>query len=134
MGVGYDKSVKTLVRITWIPVLIVVLYTGWVLWQRYSSNAPPVTHDPLAKYGDQVQIVQFYSSTGAITAGAKALLCYGVLNAKVVRLDPHVERVWPALSRCFDVVPARTTRYTLTAEGADGKAVSQSLEIVVRER
>jgi hypothetical protein len=76
------------VRIMWIPVLLVMLYTGWVLWQRHSSKAPPPppTRDPLAKYGDQVKIVTFYSSAGTIARGGKALLCYAVLNANAVRL------------------------------------------------
>ena len=117
----------------WIPVLLVMLYTGWVLWQRHSSKAPPppATRDPLAKYGDQVKIVTFYSSAGTIARGGKALLCYAVLNANAVRLDPPVEKVWPSTSRCFEVAPSATTRYTLTAEGADHKVVSESLEIAV---
>jgi hypothetical protein len=130
----YHEGVRTLVRIMWVPVLLVALYTGWVLWQRHRSAAPPpapVTHDLLAKYGDQVKIVQFYASTGTIARGGKALLCYGVLNAKMVRLDPPVEKVWPSMSRCFDVRPDGTTHYTLTAEGADHK-VSESLDITVQ--
>lgn len=128
----YHGTVKTLVRIMWIPILLVALYTGWVLWRRYSSHPPPPpTQNPLAKYGDQVKIVQFYSNTYTIATGGKVLLCYGVMNAKAVRLDPPVEKVWPALSRCFDVAPRSTTRYTLTAEGADHQAVSESQEITV---
>jgi hypothetical protein len=128
--------VKKLVQIMWIPVLLTALYIGWVLWQRHASQIaaarPPVATDPLAKYGGQVEIVQFYSGNGAIVPGGKTELCYGVVNAKEVRLDPPVEKVWPSLSRCFDVAPARTTHYTLTAEGADHKAVTASLDIVVQ--
>src|ERR1700733_1890930 len=119
----------------WIPVLLVMLYTGWVLWQRHLSRAPeaaPSKRDPLAKYGDQVKIVTFYSSAPTIAPGGKALLCYAVLNANTVRLDPPVEKVWPSTSRCFDVAPSDTTRYTLTAESADHKVVSESVEIAVK--
>jgi hypothetical protein len=42
-----------------------------------------------------------------------------------------VEKVWPALSRCFDVAPTSTTKYTLTAEGSDGRTVSQSVTVDV---
>ena len=66
-----------------------------------------------------------------IAPGEKALLCYSVINATAVRLDPPVEKVWPAMSRCFDVTPARSTRYTLTAEGAEHRTVSESIEIAV---
>ena len=56
----------------------------------------------------------------------------GVVNAKEVRLDPPVEKVWPSMSRCFDVAPANTPHYTLTAEAADHKPVTASLDITVQ--
>ena len=124
-----------LVRIMWVPVLVVGLYSGWVLWQRHRSQTQPAvfqTVDPLAKYGSHVKIVQFYTTPDAITKGRKALLCYSVVNATVVRLDPPVERVWPSMSRCFEVAPTRSTRYTLTAGGADHKTTSETIEVVVK--
>ena len=136
LTIRYDKSVKTLVQIMWIPVLLTALYVGWILWQRHAALTEvahkPAVEDPLAKYGGKVEIVQFYSGNGAIVPGGKAQLCYGVVNAKEVRLDPPVEKVWPSMSRCFDVAPARTTHYTLTAEGADHKAATASLDITVQ--
>jgi hypothetical protein len=111
------------------------LYSGWVLWQRHRSQTQPATFqtvDPLAKYGSHVKIVQFYTTTGTITKGRKALLCYSVVNATVVRLDPPVESVWPSMSRCFEIAPVRSTRYTLTAEGADRTTASEILEVVVK--
>jgi len=132
---GYDENVRKLVQVMWIPVLLTALYTGWVLWQRHASqtaSTKTVVADPLAKYGEQVKIIQFYSGNGAIARGGKSQICYGVVNAKELRLDPPVEKVWPSLSRCFDVAPVRTTHYTLTAEGADHKVVSESLDITVQ--
>lgn len=120
----------------WIPVLVIALYVGWIMWQRHTSLTQvahkPVEEYPLARYGGQVQIVQFYSGNGAILAGGKTELCYGVVNAKEVRLDPPVEKLWPSMSRCFDVAPAKTTHYTLTAEAADHKLVTASLDITVQ--
>lgn len=124
-----------ILRITWIPVALTLVYTVWIFWQRHAYQLPPrprpQVSDPLLAYGDRLTILQFYG-TPRISPGASGLLCYGVLNAKAVRLDPPVERVWPALSRCFDVSPAATTRYTLTAEGADGASASRSFEVTVR--
>lgn len=123
-------------QVMWIPVLLTALYTGWVLWQRHVSQTATtkaVVADPLAKYGEQVKIIQFYSGNGAIARGGKTQICYGVVNAKELRLDPPVEKVWPSLSRCFDVAPTKTTHYTLTAEGADHKAVSESMDISVQQ-
>jgi hypothetical protein len=132
---GYDENVKKLVQVMWIPVLLTALYTGWVLWQRHASQAAStkaVVTDPLAKYGEQVKIIQFYSGNGAIARGGKTQICYGVVNAKELRLDPPVDKVWPSLSRCFDVAPTKTTHYTLTAEGANHKVVSESMDISVQ--
>ena len=123
-------------RMLWVPVIFAVLYTSWIMWQRHVQDSQPAKPaiaqpDPLAGYGKDVKILQLYTTTGQIAPGEKALLCYGVLNATAVQLDPPVEKVWPSLSRCFDVHPAKTTRYALTAEGADHETVSESIEIVV---
>jgi hypothetical protein len=42
--------------------------------------------------------------------------------------------LWPALNRCLYVQPQRETRYTLTAEGADGKRVTESFVLKVAPR
>jgi len=127
---------KALVRIMWVPVVISMLYLAWVFWQRHNEATQPaakrVERDPLAEYGKTLKILQFYASQGEVTAGQKVLMCYGVVNAATVRLDPPAESVWPSMSRCFDVKPAKTTRYTLTAEGADHASVAESVEIVVK--
>lgn len=79
-----------------------------------------------------VKILQFYASPREIAPGMKALVCYGVVNTRNLRLDPPVEKVWPAVSRCFDVYPAASTHYTLIAEGSDGATVSQSIDITLK--
>jgi hypothetical protein len=126
---------REILRITWVPVVLVLLYSGWIVWQRHASELPPRPvprqPDPLLAYGDRLKILDFYG-TPTIARGASALLCYSVVNAKSVRLDPPVEDVWPSLSRCFNVSPLRTTRYTLTAQAANGESASRSFEVKVR--
>jgi hypothetical protein len=124
-----------LVRFMWGPVLLSVLYLGWVFWQRHTpapGKLAGVERNPLEACGDGVKILHFYAGSPAIAPGEKALVCYSVINATAVRLDPSVEKMWPALSRCFEVTPAHSTRYTLTAEGADHTTVSESIEIEVK--
>ena len=128
------RFVARIVGILWIPVAIFALYTAWIFWQRNptwpfhrSNYIPP---DPMAAYGKNVRILSFYGPH-EIASGSKALLCYSVVNATVVKLDPPVERLWPAVSRCFDVTPISTTHYTITAEGEEHATVSQSLDVVV---
>jgi hypothetical protein len=129
--------VGRLVRLMWLPILLSVLYTGWVFWQRHTaqpaSKSAIAERDPLAAYGSGVKILQFYTGAREIAPGQKVEVCYGVVNAITLRLDPPVERVWPAMSRCFNVTPVRTTRYTLTAEGAEHTTVSKSIEIAVKQ-
>jgi hypothetical protein len=78
-----------------------------------------------------VRILRFYLTTGSIALGDKAQLCYGVENAKAVRISPSIEPVTPAANRCLDIVPDHTTHYTILAEGFDGKIDHRSLTLVV---
>lgn len=59
------------------------------------------------------------------------MLCYGVENATTLALNPPVDKVWPALTRCIQVAPATTTKYTLTARNAAGAAASQTVALDV---
>jgi hypothetical protein len=78
-----------------------------------------------------VRILRFYATTGSIMRGDRAQLCYGVANAKSVRISPSLQPVTPAANRCLDIVPERTTHYTILAEGFDGNVVSKVLTLVV---
>ena len=125
----------------WICLGVLVLRFGWIWLSRHEENArleraieAKRKPDGLPKelQGDQVKILNFYARSGEVPAGGRELLCYGVLNAKQVRMTPEVEdKMYPAISRCFWVAPQRTTKYTLTAVGADGTETSASLELRV---
>jgi hypothetical protein len=78
-----------------------------------------------------VRILQFYTTAGSIRAGEKALLCYGVENAKSVRIAPLMELVSPSTKSCLNVFPQHTTHYTILAEGFDGHVAMQSLTLPV---
>jgi len=79
-----------------------------------------------------VKILNFYASVGALTVGEKALLCYGVENAKSIRISPAVQGVYPALSHCVEIVPEHTTHYTMLAEGFDGYVATRSFTLPVQ--
>ena len=86
-----------------------------------------------AAYGsDDVKISGFVVRPAVIRRGQETLFCYGVLNAKVVRLEPPIDSVHPALSYCFDASPTKTTTFTLTAEDGQGKSVQQSVTVTVK--
>jgi hypothetical protein len=82
--------------------------------------------------GMKLAIQAFYASPGEIRRGQPVQLCYGVANAKTVKLEPQSNRVWPSYSRCVNDSPTKTTTYTLTIADAAGNTKSQSLTVQVR--
>ncbi|MBI4891697.1 MAG: hypothetical protein HY821_13820 [Acidobacteria bacterium] len=79
-------------------------------------------------------IINFYASPAAIRRGEFTSLCYGVMNAASVAIDPPVEKLTPALNRCFQVNPSETTRYTLTVTDKRGATLSKSFTLPVSAR
>ena len=127
------------IRIALVVVAATAAYLGWVFVSRRTPGEAPVKRPP-AVYQDfegidkltSVTILRFYSGAGVLDEGQAATLCYGVAKARAVRLDPPVEQLSPSLNRCFQVSPHEDTRYTLTAEGDDGRTVSESFALQVR--
>jgi hypothetical protein len=79
------------------------------------------------------KITQLYAPNQSIAAGEKATICYGVENAKSVWIAPAGggarQELSAALARCIEVAPTANTTYTLTAESAEGKRVTQDVTI-----
>ena len=82
--------------------------------------------------GQELAIQTFYATPGEIRRGQSVQICYGVANAKSVKLEPQSNPVWPSFSRCVNDSPAKTTTYTLTIADAAGNTKSQSLTVQVR--
>jgi hypothetical protein len=82
--------------------------------------------------GKELAIQNFYASPGTIRRGESAQICYGVANAKTVKLEPQSNPVWPSYSRCVDVTPTKSTTYMLTIADAAGNTRTQTLEVKVR--
>jgi hypothetical protein len=77
------------------------------------------------------KILQFYSSSNTVARGQQVLICYGVENAKSVRLDPPIEQITPSYIRCIQHAPTTSSEYKLIATGADGTEVTKSIKIDV---
>jgi hypothetical protein len=107
-----------------------IAFVGLVL-AGCSSPAPKTPAKNAQAAVPQVSVTQFYPTATRIGKGERVELCYGVDNASTVTLQPPVEKVWPALVRCFEVRPAVTTRYTLTATDSEGRSASKSATIEV---
>jgi hypothetical protein len=132
-----------------LMALAIALYIGFVFFTRWESNrtiekrnevkaAEERRANDLAAIqelgGSELAIRSLYLSPAAMYTGESSQLCYDVANAKSVTLDPPVAEVWPSHSRCIDVSPKKTTKYTLTITDAKGQSASRSVELKVSER
>jgi hypothetical protein len=144
---GEAKSVQMIRKLSpyvTASVAVAALYTAYVFGSRWLENRRIETAAEEAarikaqreiaqiEGGGQLKILQFYATPGLIGRGQRALVCYGTVNATSVRLEPSEERMYPALSRCFEVAPSRDTRYTLIAEDANGHTARQSFVLQVK--
>jgi hypothetical protein len=96
-----------------------------------SAPSPPVAAKSAKAPRAAARITQFYATAPVLAKGEQELLCYGVENARAVRLEPPAGELSAALARCVEVNPASTTRYTLTAEGFSGPPATQELTVTV---
>ena len=127
-----------------IAVAIALAWCGWIFISRYMSNArwlsrlgqnqQPARNAEFDRIygGSAVKILNFYARDGNMIEGDETVLCYGVLNAKSARIEPVVGDVPTSLSHCLAVAPDKDTRYTLTAEGKDGRTVSETFVLPVK--
>jgi hypothetical protein len=133
---------RKLVRLMYVPVAISLLYLTWTFGTRYIANRQLERAEKARKEAasrvpewlaeaSAVKILHFYATPGILVRGEKAILCYGVLNAKSVYIEPEIEPIKPSLSRCLEVAPKNDARYTLTAQGGDNHRVSASFVIRV---
>jgi hypothetical protein len=125
-----------------IAVVLAVAYDGWIFFSRWNGAREAKKEEALKQAqdahrtlellgGDSLKILDFYATPPAIRRGDRSTICYGVNAADSVRIDPPVEEIHPAVSRCFQVAPLRDTDYKLIAEDRAGHVVTQSLAIKV---
>jgi hypothetical protein len=129
-----------------IALAVAALVVSWIFFSRWQENRQierKIAQDRTQKQlendraalqqfgGKELAIQNFYAIPGAIRRGERTQLCYGVANAKTVKLEPQSNPVWPSYSRCVDVSPTKDTTYTLTIEDAAGNTKSQTVEVKV---
>lgn len=128
---------------SWAIIGLILIYVGWVFFSRSRENRAIEERAAAKKRvedqrtvdmlgGNRFDILSFYASPGTIRRGDTAELCYGVSNAKSVRLEPQSGAVWPSYGRCVEVSPEKSTTYTLTADDGAGHVKAATLTIEVR--
>ena len=128
-------------------VVIIVLYMAYTFWSRWQENQDLAAKEKAAQAaeqrdeaqktydtlgGSEFKIISFYASPGLIHRGDTVDVCYGVSNAKSVKLDPPEANVWPSNDRCMQISPKKTTTYTFTAEDGKGNIKTATLTIEVK--
>lgn len=130
-----------------IALGIALLVVGWILFSRWQENRriEARNREEAARKqrqsdraaleqlgGKELAIQSFYASPGVVHPGESVQLCYGVANAKTVKLEPQPNPVWPSYARCVDVSPQKDTTYTLTITDAAGNTKSATVDVKVR--
>jgi hypothetical protein len=126
-----------------IAILAIAAYDGWYYFSRWNERRIALRLQQEAEAADArrtiallggggLKILNFYASPAVIPAGGRSNICYGVYGAKSVRIEPAVENVYPALSRCLAVSPGKTTEYKLVVEDGAGRSATQALIVGVK--
>ena len=133
---------RKLLPYTTAGVIIAMLYVGWIFFSRWQleretqRRAAEHKREEAQKVveaygGGNVKILAFNATPGIVRPGATATLCYGVSNAKTVRIEPEVKDIWPSMNRCVDIAPKKDTTYTITAADEAGHTQTSSLMVKV---
>ena len=138
------SRLRVLLPYTTVAMIIAALYVAWTFYSRYEANnaAAQAIQDKKAEenkryvsqvYGSgEVKFTAMSADSGVLASGQTTQLCYGVVNAKSVKMDPPVEQLKPSYHHCFEIAPKKTTTYTITADDGAGHTKSESLTIQVK--
>ena len=141
------RTVRTMWQVFGAIVAIILIYTAYTFWSRWQENQDLAAKQKAAQEaaqredaqksydtlgGSEFKIISFYALPGTIHRGDTVDMCYGVSNAKSVKLDPPDANVWPSNDRCLQIVPKKTTTYTFTAEDGKGHIKTATLTIEVK--
>jgi len=124
-------------------VLIAALYSAWIFYSRWNAEREArkaaevqaverARKDVELNGGTRLQIRTLYASPGVVRRGQSVQICYGVANAKNVSFDPPIPNVWPSMSRCVDVAPAKSTTYTLNVDDGAGHRDKAQVSVKVK--
>ena len=136
-------SIRKILPYTSVACVLAVLYVAYVFYARWdehhrAAEAAAEREAEIARKNfelngaGQLKVTFIYANPPAIPRGGQGQICYGVVNATKVKIEPGVEHVWPSLSKCVDIQPKVTTKYTLTAADDAGHAVTNTVDVTVR--
>lgn len=140
----HSSVLHRILPFTTVGVIIAALYVAWTFYSRYESNKQAMQRiqaereaarkrvaDQIFGSGE-IRFTTFGAASGFLKRGETTELCYGVVNAKNVKLDPPGTQVKPSYRHCLEISPKETTTYTITADDGAGHTKSESLTIHVQ--
>ena len=124
-----------------IVVFLALLYDGWIFYSRWSAGrqvqeARAAKESQRAQQtlerigGTDLKILNFFAEPAGRPGALR--LCYSVINAKTLRVEPPIGDVYPALSHCLPIAPRQTTAYKLIAGDGAGHQATQNLVVRVK--
>jgi len=107
---------------------------------HWSRAQLPLTREPVEQAAGipkeldtlDLRILNFYAASNPVR-GEPFALCYGVLNAVSLKMEPPLAELSPSLSRCVEVKLLQETELKLVAAGRNGEEQSASFRLGVRE-
>lgn len=140
----HGSLLRRILPFTSVGVIIAALYVAWTFYSRYESNQQAMQRIQAEREASRKRVVdQIYGSgeirfstfgadNGFLKRGETTELCYGVLNAKNVKVDPPIGETKPSYHHCIEIAPKKTTTYTITADDGSGHSKSESITIHVQ--
>jgi hypothetical protein len=129
---------------TTVAVIVAALYVAWTFYSRHEANVKAQQQAAAQEAEHRKREAQQIFGSGGLSfrtwsadkavlrPGETAHICYGIVDAKTVKIDPPVAQLKPSYLHCFEVAPRRTTTYTITAEDGAGHTASEQLTIRVQ--
>ena len=129
---------------TWIAVAIAAVYLAWIFYSRHERTVKDEQDLQRRKQEDaqrvnkmifgsgEIQFTTFIAEPGVLRRGETGELCYGVVNAVHVELNPPIEAAQPTYRHCVEISPKKTTTYTIKATDSKGNSKSASLTVQVK--
>src|SRR5881394_1434573 len=117
---GFQEGMKRFGAVVRIVAAVALAQLGWTWLERHDGDmrmrrllaGRGVAAGTVAPDDGALRIESFYAREAEITEGERNLVCYGVRNAKSLRLEPRVEELSPAaVVRCFWIAPRESTTY-----------------------
>ena len=128
---------------TTVAMVLALLYVAWIFYSRHEraqDSAAAIEKERQEAQKEQADMIfgsgdvkfLIFSAGSHVKRGESTRLCYGMVNATKVKIEPSVgEEVEPTSRHCVEISPQTTTTYTITASNKKGETKSTSLTVHV---